>query len=237
MRLITWNCQGAFRKKADIILSRRPDILVVQECEHPDKLVFNSTTQHPNDLLWFGENMNKGLGIFSYSDFKFELLDNYDENIKIITPISVSGGQFDFTLIAIWANNRYDPDGQYIEQVWKAVNHYDKLLNDGKTIVTGDFNSNKIWDREHRIGNHSDVVEKLAKKNIFSIYHKLLNQEQGNENHPTFFLQRKKERPYHIDYCFASEELFYKVKNIEIGTYDNWIAHSDHTPLIINFDN
>lgn len=51
MKLITWNCQGAFRKKADIILLQQPDILVVQECEHPDNLVFNSTTQRPNDFL------------------------------------------------------------------------------------------------------------------------------------------------------------------------------------------
>jgi exodeoxyribonuclease III len=39
MRLISWNCQGAFRKKADIIMAQRPDILVVQECEHPDSMV------------------------------------------------------------------------------------------------------------------------------------------------------------------------------------------------------
>jgi len=39
MRLIFWNCQGAFRKKADIIMAQRPDILVVQECEHPDSMV------------------------------------------------------------------------------------------------------------------------------------------------------------------------------------------------------
>lgn len=75
MKLITWNCQGAFRKKADTILLKRPDILVVQECEPPDKLVFNSTTQWPNDFLWFGDNKHKGLGIFSCSEHKFQLLD------------------------------------------------------------------------------------------------------------------------------------------------------------------
>lgn len=235
MRLITWNCQGAFRKKADIVLTQKPDILVVQECEHPDKLVFSSTTQRPNDFLWFGDNKHKGLGVFSYCAYKFQLFDNHKEDLKIISPISVTGGQVDFTLFAIWANNRNDPDGRYIEQVWKAVNHYDKLLNSERTILTGDFNSNKIWDRGHRIGNHSAVVEKLAEKNIFSIYHKLLKHEQGKEKHPTFFLHRKKDKPYHIDYCFASKELYDTVENIEIGTYENWIAYSDHTPLILNF--
>jgi len=236
MKLITWNCQGAFRKKADTILLQGPDILVIQECEHPDKLVFKSTTRHPNDILWFGDNKHKGLGIFSYSDYKFQLLDQHNADIKIISPIFVTGGKVDFTLFAIWANNRNDKDGQYIEQVWKAVNHYDQLLNNGLTILTGDFNSNKIWDKKNRTGNHSAVVARLAEKNIFSVYHRHLNQEQGKENHPTFFLQRNKDKPYHIDYCFTSADLFQKVKNIEIGAYENWITQSDHTPLTIHFD-
>ncbi len=35
--------------------------------------------------------------------------------------MAVSGGRFDFTLFAIWANNPHDRDGQYITQVWKAI--------------------------------------------------------------------------------------------------------------------
>lgn len=236
MKLITWNCQGAFRKKADIILTQQPDILVVQECEHPDKLLFSSTTQRPTDFLWFGENKHKGLGIFSYSNYRIKQLEQYNPDFKIIVPIGVTGGQFDFTLFAIWANNRQDKDNQYIEQVWRAINHYDQLLDTGKSILTGDFNSNKIWDRKSRVGNHTEVVDRLAGKKIYSVYHKYLEQRQGKEIHPTFFLQRNKNKPYHIDYCFISSDLYEKVENLEIGTYENWIIHSDHTPLIINFD-
>ena len=56
------------------------------------------------------------------------------------------------------------------------------------------------------------MVDRLAGKNIYSVYHKHLNQEQGKESHPTFFLQRNKNKPYHIDYCFASADLYDKVK-------------------------
>lgn len=236
MKLITWNCQGAFRKKADAILRQLPDILVVQECEHPDKLVFDKTTQPPNDFLWFGDNKHKGLGIFSYRDYKFKLLEQHNKNIKIVTPISVTGGQIDFTLIAIWANNRNDPDGKYIEQVWKAINHYEQLSKNGRIIFIGDFNSNKVWDKKHRKVNHSTVVDKLAEQNIYSVYHRHLKQDQGKEIHPTFFLQRNRSKPYHIDYCFTSDDLYNKVVSIEVGTYEDWITHSDHTPLTINFD-
>ena len=118
----------------------------------------------------------------------------------------------------------------------KAINHYDQLLNNGYSILIGDFNSNKIWDKKHRKVNHSTVVEWLERKNIYSIYHRHLNQEQGKENHPTFFLQRNKNKSYHIDYCFVSAEIYKKLQNIEILTYENWISYSDHVPLIIDFD-
>lgn len=236
MRIITWNCQGAFRKKADAILTYSPDILVVQECEHPDKLLLGSTNKQPTDFLWFGDNQHKGLGIFSYSEYRFRLLDCHNPDFKIIVPISVTRGQFDFNLFAIWANNPQDPDHRYIDQVWKAINHYDGLLDNGSSILTGDFNSNKIWDRKHREGNHSAVVDRLADKKIYSIYHKQFNQEQGKEEHPTFFLQRKITKPYHIDYCFASADLYNRLQNIVIGTYDSWIMKSDHVPVIIEID-
>ena len=63
----------AFRKKADLILAHQPDIVVVPECESPDKLKFNADTPKPTDMLWFGSNENKGLGIFSYNGFKLKL--------------------------------------------------------------------------------------------------------------------------------------------------------------------
>lgn len=236
MKLITWNCQGAFRKKADPILALEPDILVVQECEHPEKLIFNSNTPPPTDFLWFGENKNKGLGIFSFSNFRFSLLETYNSAIKFIVPLSVTDGLINIILFPIWANNRNDPKGRYIEQVWKAVNYYEELLNTEYVILIGDFNSNKICDKKHRTGNHSHVVENLSGKQIYSIYHEYLGQEQGTESHSTFYLHRNFAKPYHIDYCFASQELFAKVCAVEIGTFDQWIKYSDHTPLRVKFE-
>jgi exonuclease III len=80
------------------------------------------------------------------------------------------------------------------------------------------------------------VVNKLADNNIHSIYHRHFEIEQGKEINPTFFLQRNINKSYHIDYCFASADILGKVQNVEIGTYDNWSAHSDHSPLIVDFD-
>lgn len=35
MKIVTWNCQGAFRRKAAPIAQFRPDLAVIQECEAP----------------------------------------------------------------------------------------------------------------------------------------------------------------------------------------------------------
>jgi len=227
----------AFRKKADFILTYNPDILIVPECENPDKLLFSINTLKPTDVLWFGRNNNKGLAIFSYSNFRLTLLENHNQDLQMIIPVAVTDGQFDFNLFAIWANNPTDGDGQYIEQVWKAVQHYSALLNDTKTILVGDFNSNTIWDRKHKQSNHSNVVKLLEDRGIFSTYHIYHKQTQGTEVHPTLYMYRHRDKPYHIDYCFASKDLLNKLSSVEIGDFDTWIKHSDHVPVIVTFDN
>ena len=227
----------AYRKKAKHIMGYKPDIVVVPECENPNKLKFEAGTPAPNDILWFGKNPDKGIGIFSYSGYSFRVCTSYDPAIRHVIPIQASNGKFKFTLFAIWAYNPDDPEGRYIEQVWKALHSYKRLIKTQKTILMGDFNSNSIWDTHRRVGNHSDVVERLREKGIVSAYHKHHKQKQGTEKHSTFFMHRHENKPYHIDYCFASEDIANKINSVEIGEYKYWTKFSDHAPLIVSFDN
>lgn len=238
MKLVTWNCQGAFRKKIDFIYEWRPDILIIQECEHPDKLIFGPSVPEPTDVYWYSDSGKKGLCLLSFSEYKFELRPEFDPSFRYVLPFRVRGNQHAFTLIAIWAmNNKENRLARYIGQVWLALNNYHEMLRDS-IILIGDFNSNKIWDYKARVASHSDVVRKLADNNIQSVYHSYYNLKQGDENHPTFYLYRKQEKPYHIDYCFASVDLLSKVKNVEIGSWEAWTKTklSDHSPLGISFD-
>lgn len=236
MKIITWNCNMAFRKKASLILEHQPDIVIVPECEEPGRLKFDAGIQQPTDLLWFGSNPNKGLGIFSYSQFRFKLKRNHNPDLKMIVPVAVKAGPIDFTLYAVWANNPADPDGQYVEQVWKALQHYNKHLRNKQTMLAGDFNSNTIWDKKYRAGNHSNIVKRLEAKGIFSCYHLHHKQVQGKEEHPTFYLYRHKNKPYHLDYCFASKDMADKIVSVEVGEYDFWKPYSDHVPVMITYD-
>ncbi len=235
VKIITWNCNMAFRKKAALVLAYQPDILVIPECEHPDKLKFPPGVPTPTDVLWFGTNTNKGLGIFSYSSYRFKVHKTHNPDLKMIIPITVKGPGEKFILYAIWANNPTDPDGQYVEQVWKAIHHYDKLLSGKRTILAGDFNSNTRWDRKYRIGNHTHVVKKLEEKGVHSCYHWYHKQLQGCEQHPTHYLYRHRDKPYHLDYCFVSADMVQKIDAVEIGDYEYWTQFSDHVPVMVSF--
>jgi len=236
MKIITWNCNMAYRRKASLMLMHKPDIVIVPECENPEKLKFESEASLPSDIFWFGNNQNKGLGVFSYSNYKFQLDDTHNANFRTVLPLIVSGRKQEFTLFAVWANNPHDKGHQYVGQVWKAINYYSGLLKNKKTILVGDFNSNTNWDKPRREGNHSTVVDFLASKGIHSTYHKFFNQHQGEEKHKTLFMYRHKDKSYHIDYCFASGDLIKKLASVEVGKHSDWCKHSDHTPLIVTFN-
>lgn len=236
MKLITWNCNMAFRKKARYVLHQKPDIVIVPECECLERLIFDDEKLMPKDIVWHGKNLNKGIGVFSYSDYRFKLLECHNTDFKNILPISVTGGKVDFILFAIWANNPEDKDGHYVTQIWKALHHYEDLIAANKAILVGDFNSNTIWDRPKREGNHSRLVEKLEAYQIFSTYHYFHHQQQGKEEHATLFLYRHQNKPYHMDYCFASHYFVEKLKHVEIGSFEEWATYSDHCPLTVEFN-
>lgn len=225
----------AFRKKAKFILEEQPDILIVPECENQDRLLFESTIKQPSDYFWYGNNPNKGIGVFSYSDFKIKLLDIHNPDFEFILPLSIYNNKINLTVFAIWSQKPKKHDC-YTEQIWNAVHYYCDLLANENVILAGDFNSNSIWDKPKRIYNHSNLVDLLKSKNILSTYHHFHNQIQGQEKDSTLFMQRKIDKPYHIDFCFASLNLINKLANVEVGAYEKWTKHSDHKPLIIDFD-
>jgi len=217
----------AFGKKTEQVLKCRPNLVVVPECEY----LGDETTKR----IWFGENHKKGIGIFSYSDFKLELNKKYGPSYKYVIPINVTG-PLDFNLIAVWAMN--DTDNvrkRYIGQVYSALSWCKELL-DEPTVVIGDFNWNAIWDAKPSYplyGNIADVVELLKRRNIRSAYHEFFKEDFGKETKPTFFMHHEQNKPYHIDYCFASSNL--EVGNVEVGNFGDWITRSDHVPIVITF--
>lgn len=235
MKIITWNCQGSFRTKSSEIQKISPDLAVIQECESPQKLLSSKSFSLPPHHLWVGDNPHKGLAVFSYTNLTFEIFEGYDDTIKYCLPVRVSGGAR-FNLIAVWAMPHTDREQSYIGRVYQAVHRYLDFIRERETVLTGDWNSNKIFDSNRRIANHSSVVAMLEQEKIVSVYHDFLGQSQGEEKQPTFYLFRREERSFHIDYCFLPQKWMPAVKTFQVGQYSDWKPFSDHCPLFIELD-
>lgn len=234
MRIIAWNCNMAFRKKAAYILKERPDIVVVSESERPEKMDFKEKRLIPQDTFWYGDNPHKGLAVYSYSDFKICKMEAHHPDYRYIVPVRLKNADLEFVLLAVWCQ-KPDNGSNYGSQLWNAIHYYTDLLKNDKIILAGDFNSNSIWDRPKRAANHSNIVQKLRKYKIHSTYHTIRNEIQGEEKQPTFYLYKDKTKPYHLDYCFASIFFMERLKAVRIGSHKKWMPFSDHPPLIIDF--
>lgn len=234
MKIITWNCNGALRKKIEFLDSFGSDICIIQECEDPSQSNDNNYKKWAENYLWVGDNKNKGLGIFAKSELKIEKL-NWEETyrgqkVKYFLPCLVNSK---LIILGVWAHKNNSPNFGYIGQFWKYLQINKDKLNDA--IIAGDFNSNKIWDQADRWWNHSDVVNELKEIGLESIYHKYLKEDQGRELQPTFYLQKNISKPYHIDYVFMPNN---NINDAKINVYNNLheaLNFSDHLPIVVEF--
>ncbi len=231
MKIVTWNCNGAFRKKFENISALNADVYVIQECENPIESKDKKYQEWAVNHIWIGDNKNKGLAVFAKPEIRLERLEwtnqFRDHLVKHFLPCKINE---EFNLLAVWTHRNNSPNFGYIGQLWKYIQINKDKLND--SIIVGDFNSNTIWDEWDRWWNHSDVVNELEQLGIESFYHKFKREPQGKETKATLYFQRKLTRPYHIDYIFGSQKFINRIINIEVGQFDNWIVFSDHMPII-----
>ncbi len=230
MKIISWNCNGAFRKKYGYLDEFDSDILVIQECEDPRRSTDKNYKNWANNCLWLGDNKNKGLGIFAKSHIEITPLNWENDRLKYFIPCKIEN---DFNLIATWCHGANSPTFGYIGQMWKYLQLHKTKFK--KCVIAGDFNSNVIWDKWDRWWNHSDVLRELENQDIISFYHKFFLEDQGTESRPTLYLQKNINKPYHIDYIFGSNEIAERVIALDIGNATKWLDKSDHMPLICEF--
>lgn len=236
MKLVTWNCNMAFRKKKERILHYSPDILVIQECEDPAR---KGQWTEFTSWVWFGDNRHKGLGVFARNGFHVKVMDQVSCHVgRYIVPVKITGTA-EIVLFAVWAmDDKNDSKKRYIGQVYTAIEAYKNLIG-AKSIVVGDFNWNAIWDTTTSrllYGNFASTVAIMEKRGLCSAYHFFTNSVFGKESDPTLFLLKKRSRPYHIDYIFVPCDWISKLRNFWVGVYDEWIESSDHMPMMVEID-
>ncbi|MGC8775318.1 MAG: endonuclease/exonuclease/phosphatase family protein [Chlorobaculum sp.] len=180
--------------------------------------------------LWVGANRNRGLGVFSGPDIQLEAVSLESATQELFLPCKVNGS---ISLLAAWTRHANSPTFQYIGQLWKFLQKHEQFLKAEQTALIGDLNSNARWDVWDRWWNHSDVVQQLQKIGLTSLYHHVYGEQQGTETMATFYMHRKREKPYHIDYAFLSAKLLNDA-TCEIGDPSAWLEQSDHMPLIVD---
>jgi len=241
MRLVFWNCNMALHRKADALVSERPDIAVISECAHPEILAKRGDTVLSGcSALWMGTNPNKGLGVFAFNGYTVTRFEPFYPSLRFILPVRVDGPRR-FNLIAVWAQNasagvtRKHQSGP----LRRAFGKYREFINSAPTVIGGDWNSNKIWDKPGWRINHMTKVDILDGMGIGSAYHTVTGEPQGEEKTPThYWRDRRIDGPtYHIDFVFAPRDWLTEIKDFSVGTFDDWVGNglSDHVPITIEF--
>ena len=79
------------------------------------------------------------------------------------------------------------------------------------------------------------MVELLKEKGLVDAYNYSTGEAEGEEVISTFYLQRKTEKPYHLDRCFVAPERIVSFKVAD--NHDYWLILSDHIPVEIEIKN
>jgi len=85
----------------------------------------------------------------------------------------------------------------------------------------------------HFYGDFAATVRLLTIQGLGSAYHLVHHCDFGNEPYATFYMHRRKDRPYHIDYVFVPRKKFPELVEFQLGVYDEWAGASDHMPIIL----
>jgi exodeoxyribonuclease III len=222
MKLITWNCHhGDIESRVSLLEKFKADIIFLQEVKCP-----TTTDSH---VRWFGTNKKKGHAIIVSEDYSISVMK--DETIDPFVVPLIIDGKYSIHVLMVWTQK----SGEYVEELQNPLKKYQTFLLERPSVIIGDFNSNAIWDKDHRFFNHSRMVTLFNEMfGLISAYHEKTKCCQGSERHPTLFHCYKPDRPFHIDYCFVPKG--WTITDVTVGEYVDWISQSDHCPLIVDVD-
>jgi exodeoxyribonuclease-3 len=238
VRLVAWNCNMALERKFAALMRLQPDIAVISECAEPSRLFERMRPEGlAGDPVWIGRNPRKGLAIFGFNGHEVRLAEGFAHGLRYIAPVRVSG-KASCNLLAAWAQNASAGVTRKMQlgPLRRALARYRPFLEGADAIVAGDLNNNVIWHRPGWRINHGVAVATLARYGLVSAYHAMRGEAQGSEREPTLYWRdRMKDGPtYHIDYVFLPERWLPYLRELVIGSYEEWCGSglSDHAPVI-----
>lgn len=143
MRVVTWNCAGAFRRKWSLLAGLNADVAVIQECEDPARAQDSAHSEWATGHAWVGPTKNKGLGVFPRTGVKVTTTALEFGRLELFLPCLVND---DWPLLTTWTRQADSPTFGYIGQLWKLLQAHSAFLRHPGAMVVGDLNSNTRWD-------------------------------------------------------------------------------------------
>lgn len=228
MRVVSWNCAGGLHKKWQYAAGFDPDVLIVPEAARPERQPASLMSAFPF-AHWTGQHETKGLLALGRTPIGVAPVEL--TAARYVLPLEMRETR-PLKILAVWTQR--GSDGTYTEHLARALDLAAEWLT-GDCVVVGDFNANAIWDRDHgRDITHSENVARLSRLGFESLYHAHSAEEHGQETLGTHAFRRNPANLFHIDFCFASASLRERGCSIAIPPVSDWVALSDHAPLIID---
>lgn len=233
MRLVIWNCRyGLKPAQATKLAGLHPDVAVVPEAE--ETLDWPASAgPAPVTYDWLGSNPTKGLGVASFGSWTVERSE-LEPRSPWSLALEVQGPEGTFRLIAVWTVHLAGTP-RYAAQVRQIIDLHRDELADGTTVLAGDLNcSGTTADPRPHLAN----VGELRTLGLASAFHAVHGVEPGSEPMGTLYWRWQESAPFHCDLGFVPAAWVPSIRNVEVGTFDEWVASgvSDHAPVIIDLD-
>lgn len=226
----------ALHTKAHLVESLAPDIAVLPESAHPDRVGDALTGVGATTMQWIGASPNKGLLVAAFGDWTLRIDDAYDPGYQWVMPLHVDG-PVQIRMLAIWDMNHRGSGHDSARRLGAcraSLEHYAEFLSGPAdlTVISGDFNNSVYWDKAGATVRFGDFMDQLQTHGLISAYHHQHGCARGAEPHPTLWWTRNVDKPYHVDYTFVSPSS--AIDTVTIGTHAEWLAYSDHAPMTVD---
>lgn len=246
MRIVAWNLRGGTDAKWDVLTGLGPDVAVLPEAARTPKRAAPSLLGPGPEWHWVGRNAAKGLAVATFG--RPSAVAHVDVSgrwsVGAIVPVrpaepapaSVPHPRRGRTLFVLGIWSCPLQTGGYGREVVRAVEAHAERIRRTPSIVAGDFNIDANTSEQRRSAAFTKLVRTFSALGLSSAYHHCLGEPFGAETRPTYYHHRDRQRPFHIDYCFLSQPLLERVREVEVGLYGDWVEPglSDHVPVIVD---
>lgn len=220
MRIVTWNCsRGPFAAKLQAVQEMGADVAILSESAKP--------SEETDSTAWFSAGK---YGTVVWVRTPYALQDLPQAKLPCcVNPLRVIG-PVSFNLLAVWTW----PAPSYKAAFSNGLTAYQDLLNDGPSVVAGDFNGNVSFDKPRSRNKWRSLFERLESHGLRSAYHAATSENIGQETAATHYHKRKPGSRFHIDYCFIPQHWCNASLRVGVSEYDNIPLQSDHVPIVVD---